>query len=625
MKSGKCLPDLQKDEAHRDAPQSALTMKICGIYARKSTDQSAVADESKSVTRQVEHARQYAAGKGWNVDESAIFVDDGVSGAEFDRRPGFMRLMAAVKRPTFNVLIMSESSRLGREAWETGYALKQILAAGVRVFFYLENRECSFDHPLDKLQFSLVQAFDEMERTRASQRSTDKALQLARAGHVTGGRVFGYDNVRVDSHTERRINEPEATVVQRIFQMAAAGIGQKRIAQRLNAERALSPQSQRNRPMGWAQSSVRSVLFRPLYRGQIVWNRTRKRNQFGEARTKDRPASEWLTVDAPQLRIVSDELWAAAQARITAARELHKVGTPEAQPGRPAAAAPRFLLTGFARCSCCNGGLHVRSQQGGSPGRRVRVRVYACTTYHNRGADVCANNLGVRMETVDRAVMEAIGDVLVPDLAEETIVRVRELLEPLLATDPRGEVVAEIEALERQIGHLTEAIAMGGNLPALVVRLQQAEERRQTLLRTRDATPAASPLPRIDWRRLEAEARLKLAGWRELMTRHVAEGRQLLAAVLHGPIVFTPFREERARGYRFAGELAIGGLLGGVAEVIQEWCTRGSTAFRMASPPGIAPDGETVGRDASACAVRAPGVSLALYSPLGGEARVRAA
>jgi len=43
---------------------------IAAIYARKSTDQSSVADEAKSVTRQVEHARQYAAARGWMVDEA---------------------------------------------------------------------------------------------------------------------------------------------------------------------------------------------------------------------------------------------------------------------------------------------------------------------------------------------------------------------------------------------------------------------------------------------------------------------------------------------------------------------------------------------------------------------------
>jgi hypothetical protein len=36
---------------------------VAAIYARKSTEQSGVADEQKSVARQIEHARQYAARK----------------------------------------------------------------------------------------------------------------------------------------------------------------------------------------------------------------------------------------------------------------------------------------------------------------------------------------------------------------------------------------------------------------------------------------------------------------------------------------------------------------------------------------------------------------------------------
>ena len=89
---------------------------IAAIYARKSTEQNCVADQQKSVTRQVEHARAYAIAKGWTVDDSAVFVDDGISGAEFANRPGFLRLMNALKpRPPFQVLVMSEESRLGRD------------------------------------------------------------------------------------------------------------------------------------------------------------------------------------------------------------------------------------------------------------------------------------------------------------------------------------------------------------------------------------------------------------------------------------------------------------------------------------------------------------------------------
>jgi DNA invertase Pin-like site-specific DNA recombinase len=244
------------------------------IYARKSTDQSAIADEAKSVTRQIAHATAYATRKGWTVPEACIFVDDGISGAEFANRPGFVRLMAALKpRPPFQVLIMSEESRLGREAIETAYALKQLITGGVRVFFYLEDRERTFDSPTDKLLMSVTAFADELERQKAGLRVYDAMRRKAAAGQVTGGRVFGYDNLEVlgangeRSHVERRINEAEAAVIRRMFELCAAGAGLTRITKTLNAEGVPAPRPQLGRPHAWATSSVRAVLRRPLYKG----------------------------------------------------------------------------------------------------------------------------------------------------------------------------------------------------------------------------------------------------------------------------------------------------------------------------------------------------------------------
>jgi DNA invertase Pin-like site-specific DNA recombinase len=144
------------------------------LYVRKSTEQTGVADDQKSVTRQIEHARAYATRKGWTVDEACIFVDDGISGAEFANRPGFLRLMNALKpRPPFQALVMSEESRLGREAIETAYALKQIVNAGVRVFFYLEDRERTLDSPLTRSCCRLRRS-----RTNSSARRRDNARTM---------------------------------------------------------------------------------------------------------------------------------------------------------------------------------------------------------------------------------------------------------------------------------------------------------------------------------------------------------------------------------------------------------------------------------------------------------------
>jgi hypothetical protein len=49
--------------------------------------------------------------------------------------------------------------------------------------------------------------------------------------------------------------------------------------------------------------------YRTLYHGEITWNRTRKRNAWGQVAAQPLPQLNWFTVPAPQLRIVSDDLW----------------------------------------------------------------------------------------------------------------------------------------------------------------------------------------------------------------------------------------------------------------------------------------------------------------------------
>jgi DNA invertase Pin-like site-specific DNA recombinase len=287
---------------------------IAAIYARKSTEQNGVGDETKSVTRQVEHAKAYATKKGWAVVEDYVYVDDGISGAEFVKRPGFLRLMNALKpKPSFQVLIMSEESRLGREQIETAYALKQIITAGVRVFYYLEDRERTLESPTDKLMLSVTAFADEMEREKTRQRTHDALVRKARAGYVAGGSVYGYDNVEVTVpdtvtgkpkrlHVERRINEAEAAVIREIFEKAAAGGGTRRIAHDLNARGVPAPAPRRaGRPRAWAPSTIYAMLTRPLYRGEVVWNRSRKRDAWGIKHQTGRAEAEWVQLEVPAL------------------------------------------------------------------------------------------------------------------------------------------------------------------------------------------------------------------------------------------------------------------------------------------------------------------------------------
>src|SRR6266478_2546375 len=267
---------------------------VAAILARKSTEQVGVTDEQRSVTRQVEHARAYALAHGWVVRDEYIFMDDGISGAEFRKRPGLTRLLNTLRpRPPFQILLMSEESRLGREQIETAYVIKQILDAGVRLFYYLDNRERTLDSATEKVLLSLSGFASEMERERGQQRTHDALLRLARGGYVTGGKVYGYDNVRASTPglgsathrppARRVINPAQAVVVHRMFELSAAGSGITRIAKQLNDEGVPPPRGGRQ---GWAPTAIREMLHNELYRGRLLWNRTKKAHRRG-TKTQD--------------------------------------------------------------------------------------------------------------------------------------------------------------------------------------------------------------------------------------------------------------------------------------------------------------------------------------------------
>src|SRR2546426_7069625 len=88
---------------------------IAAIYAGKSTEQNGADADAKSVERQIENARAFAASKGWTVADAHIYADDAVSGAETKKLVNRQRLLDAIHSgPPFGVLILRDASRLSR-------------------------------------------------------------------------------------------------------------------------------------------------------------------------------------------------------------------------------------------------------------------------------------------------------------------------------------------------------------------------------------------------------------------------------------------------------------------------------------------------------------------------------
>ena len=554
-------------------------MSTAAIYARKSTEQIGVADEARSVTRQIQHAKAYAFKKGWTVPDGLIFVDDGISGAEFERRPGFQRLLATLKhRPPFQFLVVMDESRLGRESIEVSSLLKLISVAGVVTYCYLDDKAVQLDTPISKVMLALRGFTDESERTRGAQRTHDAMLRKARAGHVTGGRVYGYDNLEILSglldaygrpkrdHVERRINEEQAAVVRRIFRLCADGKGMVSIARQLNDEGLPAPRNSQGRRISWSPSSVRSLLFRRLYLGEVIWNKTKKRNPWGIQQQRKRPEKEWITIPMPELRIITDAEWKSAHARLDKTRAMYLRGTKGELWGRPASNLnSKYLLTGLVKCGVCGGSLYVKS----SSRKGQRALFYGCTSFHLRGRTVCTNSMLIPMEAANKAVMQVFEqEVLHPDVTKTVV---RKALDKFRAVErewaeEREVLLKQMTTVDGEVKRLVAAIAAGADIPALIEAVKAANERREALSRDLAMLNSQHQHTDAEWDELEKEMNEHFeVSWKMLLNRQIEQARQILAKLFGGERVpFTPTR----LGIEFNGVAAVGRLLIGGAKAL---------------------------------------------------------
>jgi site-specific DNA recombinase len=515
------------------------------LYARKSNEQTGVADEAKSVTRQVEHAKAYAVKKGWTVADEHVYVDDGVSGALFgDRRPGLARLLNALRpRPPFQVLVMSQDDRLGRQRIETEWTLKQLTDAGVRVFYYLDDREAKLDDTTGSFIEAVRLYASQMEREKTRQRTLDALRRRAARGMIATGRVFGY----VLERGEARVDEAQAAVVVRVFEAIAAGCGFATVAKRFNAEGVPSPRPGR----GWASSGVRAIVVRELYRGRLTWGRRHWIYVRGTKVRKTRPESEWIIREVPTLRIVSDDLWAAAHERLGRTRTAYSGVWKGKVLGRPESGLEgRYLLSGFVTCAPCRGGMHV--------GRWAHQPAYLCTAHRQRGATACGNALGAPLDELHEDVVGAIGrDVLAPDLVRDVLAQALELWND--DDGPRPRLEHEAARLETEIARYTHAISLGGHLPSLLEALSSRQARLEEVRRA-----LAAGRPRYDARAVLPALREQLTDWQGLLAGEPAGARQVLRKVLEGRVALTPKIAPGARFYEWSAPATYGRLLAGV-------------------------------------------------------------
>ena len=141
--------------------------------------------------------------------EAHVYYDDKVSGALYARLDRLNRLVETARAARRSRrLIVSEQSRLGRHMIQTAHTIMRIADSRVRVFSYLDDKEISVEDEVGQAMTMLQSFGAALERRQGSKRTFDSSLRRVRAGYVTAGKCYGYDNVPVTSPVQAAAYPP---------------------------------------------------------------------------------------------------------------------------------------------------------------------------------------------------------------------------------------------------------------------------------------------------------------------------------------------------------------------------------------------------------------------------------
>ena len=273
-------------------------MKIAA-YCRVSTEKEAQID---SLEKQIEFFNEFTKKNGYELYK--LYADEGISGKQIKHRKQFQQMMIDAKAKKFDKVVVKDVSRFARNTVDLLQSVRELKSYGVQVDF-LNNGEVMEGG--SEFILTILGAMAQQESANMSKRVKFGKDITAQKGRVPN-LVFGYDKIPNERYT-LKINEEEAKIVKEIFESYVyKGIGTTKIAWNLN-DRGIRTKKTKSK---WVQTSIVRMLKNPIYTGRVT-NKKSEVTDFITGTRKELPEEEWIVVERPEMRIISDELFNRAQ------------------------------------------------------------------------------------------------------------------------------------------------------------------------------------------------------------------------------------------------------------------------------------------------------------------------
>lgn len=235
-----------------------LADRPSAIYTRQSRIRPGV---TSSCVTQRGICADFAFERRWSLAVET-FDDAGESSESLDR-PALQRLLKNIEQGNIHRVLVYSIDRLTRKLYDLHKLLDLFERCGVELAVVTDpNFGESAAH---RLTSNIIAAASEFQVEMTRERMADTRAALKRQGRRVAGRVpFGY---RAERSTKQLVINPnEGAVVQRIFELAAAGTRPQEIADGFNRKNVVGAGG---RIGTWTARQILKVLRNPIYRGAI--------------------------------------------------------------------------------------------------------------------------------------------------------------------------------------------------------------------------------------------------------------------------------------------------------------------------------------------------------------------